>query len=66
MHGFKVGDEVYSYSWDNPQGGFYAEYVAVPEVNAWRVPVNVPLEVAAIMAHAASTALPPSRRTCRR
>ena len=29
-------------------GGF-AEYVAVPAVNAWRVPVNVPLEVAAVM-----------------
>ncbi len=27
---FKVGDQVYSYSWDNPHGGFYAEYVAVP------------------------------------
>ena len=30
VRGLKVGDEVYSYSWDNPQGGFYAEYVAVP------------------------------------
>ncbi len=29
-------------------GGF-AEYVAVPAVNAWRVPANVPLEVGAIM-----------------
>lgn len=26
---FKPGDQVYSYSWDNPKGGFYAEYVAV-------------------------------------
>jgi NADPH2:quinone reductase len=26
----KVGDEVYSYNWENPKGGFYAEYVAVP------------------------------------
>jgi NADPH2:quinone reductase len=26
---FKVGDLVYSYSFDNPKGGFYAEYVAV-------------------------------------
>jgi NADPH:quinone reductase-like Zn-dependent oxidoreductase len=25
----KVGDRVYSYSFDNPKGGFYAEYVAV-------------------------------------
>ena len=25
----KVGDKVYAYSWMNPKGGFYAEYVAV-------------------------------------
>jgi threonine 3-dehydrogenase len=29
-------------------GGF-AEYVAVPAVNAWRVPRNIPLEVAGVM-----------------
>ena len=38
VHGFKVGDEVYAYSWDNPQGGFYAEYVAVPAERVGRVP----------------------------
>jgi NADPH:quinone reductase-like Zn-dependent oxidoreductase len=26
---FKIGDRVYSYSWNNPKGGFYAEYAAV-------------------------------------
>ena len=26
---FKIGDRVYSYSWNNPKGGFYAEYTAV-------------------------------------
>src|SRR3981189_3162261 len=26
----KAGDEVYSYNWANPKGGFYAEYVVVP------------------------------------
>jgi NADPH:quinone reductase len=26
---FTVGDRVYSYSWNNPKGGFYAEYTAV-------------------------------------
>src|SRR5258707_5438740 len=25
----KPGDRVYAYAWDNPKGGFYAEYVAV-------------------------------------
>jgi NADPH2:quinone reductase len=27
---FAIGDEVYAYSFANPKGGFYAEYVAVP------------------------------------
>lgn len=27
---FKVGEEVYSYNSDNPKGGCYAQYVAVP------------------------------------
>src|SRR6185503_160689 len=26
---FKPGDQVYGYSWMNPKGGFYAEYVAI-------------------------------------
>ncbi len=26
---FRVGDAVYAYSFANPKGGFYAEYVAV-------------------------------------
>src|SRR5256714_12317317 len=30
VRGFKIGEQVYAYSWDNPHGGFYAEYVAVP------------------------------------
>jgi len=35
VQGFKVGEQVYSYSWDNPHGGFYAEYVAVCRRSAW-------------------------------
>jgi NADPH:quinone reductase-like Zn-dependent oxidoreductase len=27
---FEVGDKVWAYSWNNPKGGFYAEYAAVP------------------------------------
>ena len=33
---FKLGDRVYSYDWINPKGGFYAEYVAVPESVIWK------------------------------
>ena len=31
---FTIGDPVYSYAWDNPKGGFYAEYVAAPAETA--------------------------------
>ena len=41
---FKIGDPVYSYAWDNPKGGFYAEYVASPAATA--APVPPPLDVA--------------------
>jgi NADPH2:quinone reductase len=34
----QVGDKVYAYSFNNPKGGFYAEYVAVPAANAAPVP----------------------------
>jgi NADPH:quinone reductase-like Zn-dependent oxidoreductase len=39
----KVGDRVYSYSWNNPKGGFYAEYVAV--VSDKVAPVPKPLDL---------------------
>ena len=38
---FKVGDRVYSYTFGNPKGGFYAEYAAVSENDAARIPANV-------------------------
>jgi NADPH:quinone reductase len=40
---FKVGDRVYAYSWNNPKGGFYAEYVAVAADLVAPVP-NPPLD----------------------
>src|SRR5258708_9093485 len=40
----KIGDPVYSYAWDNPKGGFYAEYVAAPAETA--APVPAPLDLA--------------------
>jgi NADPH2:quinone reductase len=41
---FKTGDRVYSYSWRNPQGGFYAEYVAVRMDNVALIP-DPPLDL---------------------
>ena len=35
---FRVGDRAYAYDGDNPNGGFYAEYVTVDERKAARVP----------------------------
>jgi hypothetical protein len=39
----KVGDEVYSYNWQNPKGGFYAEYVVVPADKAAPIPRRLDL-----------------------
>src|SRR5262249_45149048 len=35
---FRRGQKVYAYVWNNPKGGFYAEYVAVPAENVAVVP----------------------------
>ena len=36
-----VGDRVYSYSFDNPKGGFYAEYVCVAAGRVARIPADL-------------------------
>jgi NADPH:quinone reductase-like Zn-dependent oxidoreductase len=41
---FRTGDRVYSYSWNNPKGGFYAEYVAVPADRVAAIP-DPPLDL---------------------
>jgi NADPH:quinone reductase-like Zn-dependent oxidoreductase len=40
---FRTGEPVYSFAWNNPKGGFYAEYVAVPAGTA--APVPNPLDL---------------------
>lgn len=40
---FKAGDRVYAYTWANPKGGFYAQYVAVHVDNI--VPIPEPLDL---------------------
>ena len=54
---FKVGDQVYSYSWDNPHGGFYAEYVAVPAERVGHVPQGLTLRQAGAIATTGLTAI---------
>ena len=57
VQNFKVGDRVYSYSYDNPDGGFCAEYVRVPADRVARVPSEVKMVVAGAMPCVALTAL---------
>jgi len=38
-----VGDRVYAYRYDNPKGGFYADYVAVPAAHAAHLPDGLDL-----------------------
>jgi NADPH:quinone reductase len=54
---FKPGDKVYSYSWANPKGGFYAEYVAVVADKVAHVPRGLDLEHAGAIATTGLTAL---------
>ena len=54
---FRIGDPVYGYSYANPKGGFFAEYVTVPEGNLAKVPPNVRIEEAGALGVSGITAL---------
>lgn len=54
---FKPGDRVYAYSYENPKGGFYAEYVAVPAANVGHIPNPLDLEHAGATPTSGLTAL---------
>jgi NADPH:quinone reductase-like Zn-dependent oxidoreductase len=54
---FEVGDEVYGYSWDNPKGGFYAEYVAVAKDELEHLPEALDLRLAGAIPVTGLTAL---------
>ena len=43
IHRFKIGDHVYAYSWNNPKGGFYAKYTAVPAEKVAPIPKRLDL-----------------------
>ena len=43
IHRFNISDHVYAYSWNNPQGGFYAEYTAVPAEKVAPIPKKLDL-----------------------
>ena len=52
-----VGERVYSYSYDNPKGGFYAQYVAVSAAKVAPIPDGVDLRDAGGFATIGLTAL---------
>ena len=54
---FKVGDRVWAYSFPNPKGGFYAEYVAVRADKVAPVPRPLDLRQAGAAAATGMTAL---------
>jgi NADPH2:quinone reductase len=54
---FQMGEPVYSYTWSNPKGGFYAEYVVVPAEDAAAVPRALDLKHAGAVPVAGITAL---------
>ena len=54
---FKKGDRVYAYSYDNPKGGFYAEYVAVSASKVAAVPKPLDMVHAGALATIGLTAL---------
>jgi NADPH2:quinone reductase len=53
----KVGDRAYAYSFANPKGGFYAEYVAVASERAAHPPASLDLQQAGAIATTGLTAL---------
>jgi NADPH:quinone reductase len=53
----KVGDRAYGYDYANPKGGFYAEFVAVSEQHAARVPKQLDLRQAGAAVTTGLTAL---------
>ena len=57
IHRFKIGDHVYAYSWNNPQGGFYAEYTAVPAEKVATIPKKLDLFHAGALPISGLTAL---------
>jgi NADPH:quinone reductase-like Zn-dependent oxidoreductase len=57
IHRFNLGDHVYAYNWNNPKGGFYAEYVALPADKVAPIPRQLDLLHAGALPISGLTAL---------
>ena len=53
----RVGDAVYSYSFMNPKGGYYAQYIAVAEDNVARIPDGLTMREAGAIPTTGLTAI---------
>jgi NADPH2:quinone reductase len=53
----RVGEAVYAYSWNNPKGGFHAEYAAVPADRAAPIPAGLDRRLAGAIPATGLTAL---------
>ncbi|MDQ4080002.1 MAG: NADP-dependent oxidoreductase, partial [Gemmatimonadota bacterium] len=53
----RTGNRIFAYSYDNPKGGFYAEYVAVPATKVARIPAGFDLSQAGAVTATGLTAL---------
>jgi NADPH:quinone reductase-like Zn-dependent oxidoreductase len=54
---FRIGDAVYAYSFANPKGGFYAEYVAVSAEHVAPIPKGLTMREAGAIATTGLTAI---------
>jgi NADPH:quinone reductase-like Zn-dependent oxidoreductase len=54
---FKIGDAVYAYSFANPKGGFYAQYMAVSAENVATIPKGLTMREAGAIPTTALTAI---------
>jgi NADPH:quinone reductase len=54
---FRPGDRVFAYKYENPKGGFYAEFVAIPAADVGHVPAGFDLREAGAATATGLTAL---------
>jgi NADPH:quinone reductase len=54
---FALGDRVYAFRWMNPKGGFFAEYAAISENEASKIPDVLSFDQAGVLAVDGLTAL---------
>jgi NADPH:quinone reductase-like Zn-dependent oxidoreductase len=57
VRNFHPGDQVYGWGWGNKKGGFFAEYIAVKESDASKIPMGLSMKEAAALPISGITAM---------